>query len=132
MARDFLGRGWRFPIDLELDRGRIAAVAYEEDVKQSILLILKTAKGERLMRPDFGCGIHDLVFSSITHGLVEDIRRNVMDALRVFEARIEVIAVQVDAQRAWQGRLIIELHYLVRATNQRGNLVFPFYFKEGA
>jgi phage baseplate assembly protein W len=128
---EFLGRGWAFPFRVEPASGRVATAADEEDISQSILIILKTAKGERAMRPDFGCGIHNLVFAAIDTATLAQVKRDVSDALRDYEARIVVTGVQARAGDLLNGQLIIEIDYLVRQTNQPGNLVFPFYFREG-
>jgi phage baseplate assembly protein W len=130
-GKQFLGRGWAAPVALDPRTGLVASVAYEEDIRQSILIILETAKGERCMRPDFGCGIHDLVFTSLDSTSLQRIRSEVTDALTHFEARIDLLNVNVDSQAALQGELLVEVEYRVRATNQLGNLVFPFYFQEG-
>jgi phage baseplate assembly protein W len=129
--KDFLGRGWAMPVDLDPGTGRVASVAYEEDIRQSILIILETAKGERVMRPDFGCGIHELVFTAVDSTAVQRIRSVVEDALRRYEARVEVLGIEVDEAATREGKLLVEVEYLVRKTNQVGNLVFPFYFREG-
>lgn len=130
--KDFLGRGWSFPFTIQPDSGRIAMVAFEEDIKQSIRIILSTAKGERVMRPDFGCGIHDLVFGAINTSLIGQLERDVTEALRLYEARIEVGGVSVDQSFIAEGRLEVSIDYRVRTTNQSGNYVYPFYFKEVA
>lgn len=129
-GKEYLGRGWSFPVNISPDRGHISSVAYEEDIKQSIYIILSTSRGERLMRPDFGCGIHDLVFDAITVSLITNVQNSVTEALREYEARIDVLKVDVDASQAMEGRLIVNLNYRNRTTNQRDNLVYPFYFKE--
>jgi uncharacterized protein len=129
--KDFLGRGWAMPVTLDPRTGRVASVAYEEDIRQSILIILETAPGERVMRPNFGCGIHELVFAAIDSTAIQRIRSLVEEALRRCEARIDVLAVTVDEAATQEGKLLIELEYRVRKTNQLGNLVFPFYFREG-
>ena len=129
-GRKFLGRGWAFPFAIEPDRGRVELSAYEADIKQSIYIILATSKGERQMRPDFGCGIHDLVFAAIDTGLIAQIKRDVEEALRTYEARIEVLLVSVDPTNHVNGRLDVSIDYQIRLTNQSGNLVYPFYFKE--
>lgn len=129
-GKAFMGRGWSFPVAIEPDRGRIAAVEHEEDIRQSIYIIISTTKGSRVMQPDFGCGIHDLVFGAISTALVTQVKQSVTEALRTFEARIDIIRVDVDASRADEGRLEIELEYRNRTTNQQGNFVYPFYFKE--
>jgi phage baseplate assembly protein W len=129
-GKEFLGRGWAFPIRIESDRGRIAFVEYEEDVEQAIHIILSTSKGERVMRPDFGCGIHDLVFGAVSTSLITQIKESVTEALRKFEARIDLLHVDVDASKTEQGLLKIRVDYRHRTTNQPDNYVFPFYFKE--
>ena len=129
--KEFLGRGWAMPVAIDPRTGLIATVAYEEDIRQSILIILETAQGERVMRPNFGCGIHELVFTLLDSGSLQQIRSSVEEALRRCEARIEVLGVTVDEAATAEGKLLIELEYLVRRTNQVGNLVWPFYFREG-
>ena len=130
--KDFLGRGWAMPVALDSRTGRVAETQYDEDVRQSIRIIIETAPGERVMRPDFGCGIHELVFAPMDSETLQRVRSVIEEALRRYEARIEVIEVNVDAaQEASDGRLKIEVDYRIRRTNQVGNLVFPFYFREG-
>lgn len=129
--KDFLGRGWAMPIALDPRTGLVAAVEYEEDIRQSIRIILETAPGERVMRPNFGCGIHELVFSAVDSNTTQLMRSTVEEALRRCEARIDVLSVVVDEQATAEGKLLVEIEYRVRKTNQTGNLVFPFYFREG-
>jgi phage baseplate assembly protein W len=129
--KDFLGRGWSMPVELDPRTGLVAGVAYEADIRQSILIILETAPGERVMRPNFGCGIHELVFSAVDSTAMQRIRSVVEEALRRCEARIEVLGVNVDEAATDEGKLLVEVEYRVRKTNQLGNLVFPFYFREG-
>ena len=129
--KDFLGRGWAMPVQIDLRTGQVASVAYEEDIRQSILIILETAPGERVMRPNFGCGIHELVFTVVDSTAIQLIRSSVEDALRRCEARIDVLGVTVDDEATLDGKLLVEIEYRVRKTNQIGNLVFPFYFREG-
>lgn len=128
----FLGRGLGFPPVLDPRWGSLVMVEGETDVQQAIEIIIKTARGERVMRPDFGCGIHQLNFEAITTSLVAEIRKLVTEALVRFEPRIDVLKVGVDTRQSPNGLLQIELHYRVRTTNQPGNLVFPFYFREGS
>ena len=129
--KDFLGRGWSMPVSLDPRTGLVASVAYEEDIRQSILIILETAPGERVMRPNFGCGIHELVFTALDSTTIQRIRSVVDEALRRCEARIEVLSIKVDEDATTDGQLLVEIDYRVRKTNQVGNLVFPFYFREG-
>jgi phage baseplate assembly protein W len=129
--KQWLGRGWAFPVRVDPATGAVAAAEHEEDIRQAIRIILGTAPGERVMRPDFGCGIHELVFEVMDVATLTRVETAVSDALTRFEARIELLGVRVDPLEATQGRLLIELEYRVRRTNQLGNLVYPFYFREG-
>jgi hypothetical protein len=129
--KDFMGRGWAMPVGLDPRTGKLAVAEYEADIRQAILIILETAPGERVMRPDFGCGIHELVFESIDSTTLQRVRSLVGEALRRYEARIDVLSVDADDDGAASGYLTVELEYRVRKTNQSGNLVFPFYFREG-
>jgi len=127
----FLGRGWAMPVQLDPRTSAVATTAFEEDVRQSIRIILETAPGERVMRPNFGCGIHELVFTAVDSTAIQRIRSTVEEALRRCEARIDVLSVEVDEAATSEGMLLVEIEYRVRKTNQVGNLVFPFYFREG-
>ncbi|HSB52593.1 MAG TPA: GPW/gp25 family protein [Dissulfurispiraceae bacterium] len=131
MAKEFLGVGWKFPVQVT-PAGRIALSQYEEDIREAIWIILSTAKGERVMRPDFGCGIHDLVFAPINTATLTLVENSVREALTVYEPRIELIQVKASAERADEGRLLVSIDCRVRSTNNRFNLVYPFYLKEGS
>jgi uncharacterized protein len=125
--RSFQGRGWLFP--LRTAGGQIATNAFEEQIAQSIRLIIGTNPGERRMRPDFGAGLNAFVFEPISAVTLERIRRRVQDALIDWEPRIDVE--KVTALVAGEGRIDIGVSYRVRATNSHRNLVYPFYLEEG-
>jgi uncharacterized protein len=127
--RAFLGRGWTFPVRLDDKQGTIRLSAYEQDIRESIWIVLSTAKGERVMRPDFGCGIHDLVFEVINTTTLAAIEDDVRQALAAFEPRIEVIAVET-TNGGTDGQLRISIDYTIRGTNNVLNLVYPFYIQE--
>jgi phage baseplate assembly protein W len=129
-ARAFLGRGWAFPVQLDDKEGTIRLSEYDQDIRESIWIILSTAKGERVMRPDFGCGIHDLVFEVINTGSLAEIEDMVRQALGLFEPRIDVIQVKALTGGGFDGQLRISIDYLIRGTNNQLNLVYPFYIKE--
>jgi hypothetical protein len=129
--KDWLGRGWAYPVRLDLVTGGVAVSEYEEDIHQAIRIILGTARGERLMRPDFGCGIHELVFEVMDTATLTRVETAVHECLTKYEARIEVLSVGVDPFYAADGKLLVEIDYRIRATNQIGNFVYPFYFREG-
>lgn len=130
MDRDFLGQGWAFPVAT----GGADDIEYamaEDDIEESIRIILGTAKGERVMRPDFGCGIHDHVFDTIDRSTLTVIETAVEEALVEWEPRIAVKEVEASTDRLNEGRLDISVDYRVRSTNNEHNLVYPFYI-EGA
>ena len=128
--KDWLGRGWAYPVQIDQATGGVAVAEYEADIRQSILIILETARGERVMRPDFGCGIHDLVFDVIDTAMLTRVENAVLESMTKYEARIEVLSVTADPLEAANGQLLIEFEYRVRRTNQIGNFVYPFYFRE--
>lgn len=124
---DFLGLGWNFPIGLD-DGGQVElAPDGEEGIRQSIWMILGTSPGERLMRPDFGCGIHDMVFGVNNAATANAVAGAVREALAVWEPRIDVLDVYAVPDPSHPNLLLIEINYQVRSTNSRFNLVYPFY-----
>jgi uncharacterized protein len=128
----FLGRGVRFGFGdgmtgVGVEDGRFAEVSGEDAIRQSIWLILSTAPGERVARPTFGCGIHNLVFDNQSATTVGSVTRVVRSALGLWEPRIDIIEVDAKPDEDEPNVLLIELEYIVRATNSRFNLVYPFY-----
>jgi phage baseplate assembly protein W len=123
---DYLGVGWAFPLRLD-PRGRIALVRREQDIEQAIRVILETPIGQRVMRPEFGCQIHELVFApndATTAGLAA---YYVQEALGRWEPRIDVQRVDVGPDPDDTSQLLIEISYTIRATYDSRTLVFPFY-----
>ena len=130
MSKPFLGVGWGFPVGVG-ENGAVNLAEYEESVRQSVWIILGTAKGERIMRPDFGCGIYDLVFEMNSASTADKVSQAVREDLLSFETRIDVVDVQV--RPAGGGEvLLISIDYEVRATNNVFNLVYPFYLERSA
>lgn len=128
MSKPFLGRGWKYPI--ELDRsGGVAFSELDESIRQSIHIILGTAPGERVMRPSFGCEIHDLIFAPNSTGTAGLAIHFVTEALTKWEPRIQDIEVEANPSPDDPNRLDIEIKYKVRATNNARNLVYPFYLR---
>jgi phage baseplate assembly protein W len=130
MPKYFLGSGWGFPVGVD-ERRMLRTAVYEESVRQSVWIILGTAKGERVMRPDFGCGIYELVFALNSAGTEGKIAHEVREALLLHEPRIDVRDVQVEAQGDGDA-LLISIDYEVRATNNVFNLVYPFYLERSS
>lgn len=126
--RAFLGVGWKFPIDVDRRRG-VAMGKYEDNIYESIIIILGTALGERLMRPDFGCRIHDLIFAPNnpnTHGLII---YYVKEAIQTWEPRVQDITVDVELDPHEETRVMVKVEYRVISTNNVFNLVYPFFLQ---
>lgn len=126
VSRDFLGKGWKFPVQVD-SAGRIVLSEFEEDIREAIRIILLTARGERVMRPGFGTGLHDFVFETMSVTNIGTIQAAIQNALIEWEPRIELLSVSVEADPGEVGKLLINIDYEVRATNTQFNLVFPFY-----
>jgi len=124
-TKNFLGSGWKFPPRLD-NRGRVELVHEEQDVEEAIRIILMTRKGERPMRPDFGCAIHDLVFAPNDPSTTGLARRYAQEALGMWEPRIDVLDVRTVPNHD-DNALLLDIRYQVIATNSERNLVFPFY-----
>lgn len=126
MGAAFLGTGWTFPIKPDA-AGRLAYVEGESNVEQSLLVLLQTALGERLMRPDFGCEAPRLVFAPGSVQFLSLLETTVREAVRDWEPRIELKDIGAEADPADEAHVTVSISYSVRATNTRMNLVFPFY-----
>jgi uncharacterized protein len=129
-TRDFLGVGWRFPLQVT-PGGAIAQAKFEQRIEESVYIILSTARGERPMLPDFGCGIHELVFASNNSQTIAVVTHLVREALIKHEPRIDVLDVDAASPGDQPNLLLIRVNYRVRVTNVIGNLVYPFYITEG-
>jgi phage baseplate assembly protein W len=123
---EIIGSGLAFPLQVDR-RGGIALARDETDIEQAIELILSTAPGERPMRPEFGCGVHDFVFDSIDASTVGRMELAIRDALDHWEPRVVVETVEFDLSAVDEGKLMIDIGYRVRVTNTLRNLVYPFY-----
>jgi len=123
---DILGSGVEYPLRADR-RGRLRLVRGEEDVAQAIRMILGSAPGDRPMRPEFGCGVHDHVFANVDAYTIGQIEHEIRIALARWEPRINVLEIAFDLSGSEQGELLIDIRYLLRATNDVRNLVYPFY-----
>jgi uncharacterized protein len=123
----FLGIGWGFPVRAEGDG--VATAAYEASIRDALWIVLGTARGERAMRPDFGCGIHELVFATTSATTLGTVVREVREALVRWEPRVEVLGVDAAPDPELPARLLIRVDYRVRTTNNQFNLVYPFYLE---
>lgn len=138
MITDLIGRGWHFPIALGANQC-VALTNYENEIEQAIRIILGTAPGERIMRPDFGSRLHELVFEPLNNETIERVRIYVIDALERWEPRITIIKVETMIEPGNQkllsatyrghseGCLLIHVHYEIKQTHDQRSLVYPFY-----
>lgn len=130
-SKNFLGTGFKFPVQVDPNTGRVKTSSQEEDIKEAIRIILGTQPGERPMVPKFGCSINSFVFASMDYTSVMLLRREIEDSLILWEPRIKNISVEISRSPQDSGVLMIEVSYVVRSTNNPYNLVYPFYINEG-
>lgn len=130
--RTFLGNGWRFPPAFELYTHACEMVKHEEDIDQSLHILLSTAPGERVMHPTFGCGLQHMVFEHITDSTITEIKDIVSRAVLFFEPRITLERIDIDSGELNEGVLRLYLEYTIRTTNTRTNMVYPLYQTEGS
>jgi phage baseplate assembly protein W len=127
----FLGTGWSFPPTFDSFSGTIETVSNENDIHQSLHILLSTQIGERIMRSDFGCNLTPLQFENITTTLLTKIKGIIKNSILKYEPRIDFNTVYFGSKELSQGVIQIEIEYTIRATNSRQNYVFPFYIEEG-
>ncbi len=130
MSEEIIGSGWAFPPRVD-PQGGLALTNTRTELDQSIQIILGTSPGQRVMRPTFGCRLHELIFSPNNSHTAAQARRFVMDALGMWEPRITVMRVEASPDPQDAGRLLIEVEYEIKATHDRRSLVYPFYLIPG-
>ena len=132
--KKFLGVGWCFPPVFHKHAETISAamVAEEDDIRESLEILLSTRPGERIMQPAYGCRIHAMVFESINENTITEIKDAIERAILFFEPRITLNGISVDTSDLYEGRVNILIDYTVRTTNTRSNIVYPFYYIEGS
>jgi len=128
--KDFLGKGWSFPPSFNVERRTTTMAEAEDDIRQSLFILLSTVPGERVMRPDFGCGINKMVFDSLTMTTISQMKDLIKMSILRHEPRIDVIDVTVDHVIA-EGYVNFTIEYVITSVNRRSNMVFPFYLVEG-
>ena len=130
--KKFLGTGWHFPVSVDEMNGRVIEASAEEKIAESIKIILQTQRGERIMRPDFGCNLRSYTFSEMNYTTMSEIEQDVRQALILWEPRIIDVEVGCRIPSGMDGVLLIEISYVVRSTNNPYNMVYPFYLTENA
>lgn len=129
--RSFLGKGWGFPPEFNKRSKTLKMVAEEDDIRESLRILLATTPGERIMQPTYGCRLNALLFESINESTITEIRDIIERAILFFEPRINLDEVRFDLDQEINGLLKINLFYTIRETNSRSNMVYPFYVLEG-
>ena len=130
MVRSILGTGWKFPIRIN-GKGGFSLSSEEQDIAEAIWIVLSTSRGDRIMRPEFGCGLQDYVFAPNNANTRGAIAYQVQQALIRWEPRIDVIDVQAREEPGQANLLLIQVDYRIRANNAFHNLVYPFFIQEG-
>ncbi len=128
---DFLGRGWGFPPQFNKATGGVEMVSDEEDIRQSLKILLNTTPGERTMLPQYGCNMREFLFQDIDTSLQNYMKNVVSNAILQYESRIQLNDLVVNTNEAEDGIVMLDITYTVRATNNRNNVVYPFYLNEG-
>lgn len=131
MPDSFLGTGWSFPPTFNVAAGSVEMISDEADIQLSLHILLSTRKGERVMEPDYGCNLDDMVFEPMTTTFKTFMRETIKTAILYYEARIDLNSIKIDDSRETEGIILIILDYTVRTTNSRFNFVYPYYKKEG-
>jgi len=129
---DFLGRGWSFPPEFNKKQGEVQMTTDVEDINNSLMILLSTRLGERVMLPEYGCNLEEMLFKPLDLTLVTQMKDIVKKAILYHEPRINILAIDIDQTEELEGEVLIEINYEIRNTNTRSNMVFPFYKGEAS
>lgn len=131
--KSFLGTGWAFPpyFGNSPRQGGVDMVEDDQDIHESLMIILSTVPGERIMQPEFGCDIKMHVFDELNESVITELRDAIERAILFYEPRVTVNQISMVISTEQDGRLDIRIDYTIRGTNTRSNMVYPFYFLEG-
>lgn len=129
--KSFLGKGWSFPPTFDKKLGDVKMVTMEEDIRQSLEIYFSTKLGERIMRNDYGCFLHSQVFELANESLIQGLSKELERSINEFEPRILITEIKASKAESTEGLIEINISYEIRATNNRSNIVFPFYLNEG-
>ncbi|MCR6642798.1 MAG: GPW/gp25 family protein [Sporocytophaga sp.] len=129
--KTFLGIGWKFPPTFDKTSGSIMLVSEEEDIRESLFILLSTKPGERTMLPEYGCDLNKMIFESIDSSLITEMKGMIENAILYFEPRIILNEIDISQDRTNDGLLLIDVQYTIRKTNKRSNMVYPYYILEG-
>jgi len=128
---DFLGIGWSFPPTFDISSQNVEMTAKADDIQKSLEILLTTTIGERVMEPKYGCNMDDLVFESLNTTTLTIIKDRIQTAILYFESRINVQSINLNTDDQSEGVILVEIDYVIKATNSRFNFVYPYYIDEG-
>ena len=131
MADSFLGTGWSFPPTFDTSADNVVMTSDEADIHQSLQILLSTRRGERVMVPDYGCNLDEMLFEPMTTTFKTYISEMIKTSILYYEPRIDLKSVKVDDSQETNGVILLIINYVVRATNSRFNFVYPYYKNEG-
>lgn len=129
--KSFLGRGWGFPPAFNKEKSDVEMVSKEEDIRQSLIIFFNTKLGERIMRSNYGCIVHDYMFEKSDQEVIEELAFELKQSIRIYEPRVIVHHVHASKSDAISGLIHLDVLYEIHSTNVRDNIVFPFYLNEG-
>jgi len=124
---DFLGIGWSFPPEFNKTEGTVAMTTDEEDINNSLIILLSTRPGERVMFPTYGCDLQEMLFKPLDLTLITQMKGIIERAILYHEPRINIMSIEIDTTDEYEGQVLIHIDYEIRNTNTRSNIVFPFY-----
>jgi len=127
----FLGIGWGFPPEFSEDLNEVVMISEEEDIKSSLEILRNTRLGERVLFPNYGCNLDDIIFEKLDRTLITNTKDQIETAILYHEPRIDVHRIDISETDPIEGQIVVKIEYTVRATNSRTNVVFPFYKGEG-
>lgn len=130
-TNDFLGRGWSFPPEFNVKAQSVEMTDKVDDIYKSLEILLSTRVGERIMQPKYGCNMDELIFESLDTATKTIIIDKIKTAILYFEPRIDIKKIDLNINNESEGIIILEIEYVVRATNSRFNFVYPYYRNEG-
>jgi phage baseplate assembly protein W len=130
--RPFTGTGWSFPPTFDKTEKKVLLTSDREDIERSLEILLGTTRGERVMLPNYGCNLDEMIFESFNLTLRNYLMDLVKTAILYHEPRIEPLKISLDDSHINEGRILIKIEYIIRATNSRYNMVYPFYLNEGS
>lgn len=126
---DFIGKGWGFPPQFNINTCDINMVTGKQDIEESLTVLFSTSLKERLFHPTYGCNLKDFQFTSLSHGTILTIKKSIESAVNEFEPRIELNSVDINTDSIYDGKIIINLSYTIKETNSIENMVYPYYFE---